>query len=119
MAKAHLVIGRSGAGTVAEITAIGRPSILVPLPHAIDNDQLMNASALAQAKAAWLLPQPSMTAQRLADDLTARMENGDELAKVAAIARGIGQPEAAARLCDLVEEIIASTKSNAQRSMQL
>ncbi len=110
--RAHLVISRSGAGTVAELTAIGRPSILVPLPHAIDNDQLMNAAALARAGAAWVLPQPSMTAHRLADDLKARMEHPQELAKVAATARQIGQPEAAARLCDLVEEIITSAKGH-------
>lgn len=113
IARAHLVIARSGAGTVAEITAIGRPSILVPLPHSIDNDQLMNASALSQAKAAWLLPQAAMTAHRLADDLAARMDNTTELAQVAATARDIGQPDAASKLCDVVEDIIASKKPGA------
>ena len=49
MAKAHLVIGRSGASTVAELAVMGRPAILVPLPHAIDNDQLNNARRLAEA----------------------------------------------------------------------
>src|SRR5690606_12479333 len=49
MAAAHLVIGRAGASSVAELTVIGRPSILVPLPHAIDNDQLQNAKQLAES----------------------------------------------------------------------
>jgi UDP-N-acetylglucosamine--N-acetylmuramyl-(pentapeptide) pyrophosphoryl-undecaprenol N-acetylglucosamine transferase len=52
MAKAHLVIGRAGASTVAELTVMGRPSVLVPLPHAVDNDQLHNAIRLAEADGA-------------------------------------------------------------------
>ena len=53
MAEAHLVIGRSGAGTVAELMAIGRPAILVPLPHALDDNQTPNADILADAGAGW------------------------------------------------------------------
>ena len=53
MAEAHLVIGRSGAGTVAELMAIGRPAILVPLPHALDDNQTPNAEILADAGAGW------------------------------------------------------------------
>ena len=54
MAAAHLVIGRSGAGTVAELMAIGRPAILVPLPYALDDNQTPNADILADARRAWL-----------------------------------------------------------------
>ena len=54
MAEAHLVIGRSGAGTVAELMAIGRPAILVPLPHALDDNQTPNAQILSRAGAGWL-----------------------------------------------------------------
>ena len=57
MAKAHLVIGRAGASTVAELTVMGRPAILVPLPHAIDNDQLNNAKRLADSGGAWCIEQ--------------------------------------------------------------
>ena len=53
MAAAHLVIGRSGAGTVAELMAIGRPAILVPLPYALDDNQTPNADILADAGAGW------------------------------------------------------------------
>ena len=49
MAKAHLVIGRAGASTTAELAVMGRPAILVPLPHALDNDQLQNAARLAKS----------------------------------------------------------------------
>ena len=57
MAEAHLVVARAGASTVAELTVIGRPSILVPLPHALDNDQLRNATTLAELGGAWCIEQ--------------------------------------------------------------
>ena len=65
MAKAHLVIGRAGASTVAELTVMGRPAILVPLPHAIDNDQLDNATRLAESGGAWCIEQKELTPERL------------------------------------------------------
>ncbi len=64
--RAHLVIARSGASTVAELTVIGRPSILVPLPHALDNDQLQNAGRLAESGAAWCIEQKELSPERLA-----------------------------------------------------
>ena len=67
MAKAHLVIGRAGASTVAELTVMGRPAILVPLPHAIDNDQLQNATRLAESGGAWCIEQKELTPERLAE----------------------------------------------------
>ena len=67
MAAAHLVISRSGASTVAELSAIGRPAILVPLPHSLDQDQFVNAGALAEAGAAVRIEQRDFTPERLAD----------------------------------------------------
>ncbi len=61
MAKAQLVVARSGASTVAELTVIGRPAILVPLPHALDNDQLQNAARLAESGAAWCIEQKDLS----------------------------------------------------------
>ena len=69
MAKAHLVIGRSGAGTVAELMVIGRPAILVPLPHALDDNQTPNADVLADAGAGWRVAQSDLTPKKLADML--------------------------------------------------
>ena len=69
MAKSQLVVARSGASTVAELTVIGRPAILVPLPHALDNDQLQNASRLAESGAAWCIEQKDLSQQRLAQDV--------------------------------------------------
>jgi UDP-N-acetylglucosamine--N-acetylmuramyl-(pentapeptide) pyrophosphoryl-undecaprenol N-acetylglucosamine transferase len=102
IADAHLVVSRSGASTVAELAVIGRPAILVPLPHAIDNDQLLNATALAQAKGGWLLPQSAFTPHRLAEELTARMDAPDQLVAASEAARAVGNPRAAEALADVV-----------------
>jgi UDP-N-acetylglucosamine--N-acetylmuramyl-(pentapeptide) pyrophosphoryl-undecaprenol N-acetylglucosamine transferase len=107
IAEAHLVISRSGASTVAELAVIGRPAILVPLPHAIDNDQLLNATALAQTKGGWLLPQPAFTPHRLAEELTSRMDNPELLAATAQAAKAVGNPRAAETLADVVEALAA------------
>ena len=64
IAGSHLVISRAGASTVAEVTAIGRPAILVPLPHAIDNDQLENARRLEDNGGGWCLHQSGITPER-------------------------------------------------------
>jgi UDP-N-acetylglucosamine--N-acetylmuramyl-(pentapeptide) pyrophosphoryl-undecaprenol N-acetylglucosamine transferase len=106
LAKAHLVIGRSGASTVAELTVIGRPSILVPLPHALDNDQLRNAATLAESGAAWCIEQKDLSSRRLADEVGALFADPVRLAHAAAAARKLGRPDAVARLADLVEELV-------------
>src|SRR2546423_15646886 len=66
LASSHLIVSRSGAGTVAELGAIGRPSILVPLPGSTDQDQFANAGGLAQANGALRIPQGEFTPDRLA-----------------------------------------------------
>jgi UDP-N-acetylglucosamine--N-acetylmuramyl-(pentapeptide) pyrophosphoryl-undecaprenol N-acetylglucosamine transferase len=106
MAKAHLVIGRAGASTVAELTVMGRPSILVPLPHAVDNDQLQNALRLSDAGAAWCLEQKNYTPEFLAKALTELLTAPDALTQAAAAARSQGRPDAVTRLADLVEELV-------------
>ena len=69
MAAAHLVISRSGASTVAELSAIGRPAILVPLPHALDQDQFANAGVLEAAGGAIRIEQRDFTPERLAAEI--------------------------------------------------
>ena len=81
LAMAHLVIARAGASTVAELACAGRPSILVPLPHAIDDHQTANARSLASVGAAWLMPQPAFTADALARHLGAVFSNPPVLAR--------------------------------------
>src|SRR6185295_11937044 len=102
MADSHLVIARSGASTVAELAALGRPSILVPLPHALDNDQLANATALAATGGALLIRQDEFTAERLADELTQLAGDSSQLSGMAIAARRTGKADAAERLADLV-----------------
>jgi UDP-N-acetylglucosamine--N-acetylmuramyl-(pentapeptide) pyrophosphoryl-undecaprenol N-acetylglucosamine transferase len=102
MAGAHLVISRSGASTVAELAAIGRPGILVPLPHALDQDQLANAQVLAKAGAGILIRQADFTPERLAREIAALAADPARLAVMAAAARTAGSLDAAERLADLV-----------------
>jgi len=108
MAKSHLVVARSGASTVAELTVIGRPAILVPLPHALDNDQLQNASRLAESGAAWCIEQKDLSPQRLARDIGTLLGEGGQLAAAADAAKKLGRPDAVGRLADLTEELMRS-----------
>lgn len=106
MASAHLVIGRAGASSVAELTVMGRPSILVPLPHAIDNDQLQNATQLARSGGALCIEQKDLSPERLADEIEQLSADPDRLASMAASAKAQGRPDAVVRLADLVEELM-------------
>src|SRR5262249_49478717 len=102
LASNHLVVSRSGAGTVAELAAIGRPSILVPLPGSIDQDQFANAGVLAQVGGAFRIPQTEFTPARLASEISALAAEPARLAAMAASAKGAGRLDAAERLADLV-----------------
>jgi UDP-N-acetylglucosamine--N-acetylmuramyl-(pentapeptide) pyrophosphoryl-undecaprenol N-acetylglucosamine transferase len=105
LAASHLVVSRSGAGTVAELAAIGRPSILVPLPGAIDQDQFANAGVLAQANGALRIAQADFTPDRLAAEFSALAAEPARLAAMAASARAVGHLDAAERLADLVMKV--------------
>ena len=105
MAEAHLVIARSGAGTVAELMAIGRPAILVPLPGALDDNQTPNADILAKAEAGWRVAQSALTPDTLAQMLVRIFENPQTLAGMAAKAHALATPHAAQKLADAVERL--------------
>jgi UDP-N-acetylglucosamine--N-acetylmuramyl-(pentapeptide) pyrophosphoryl-undecaprenol N-acetylglucosamine transferase len=105
LASSQLVISRSGAGTVAELGAIGRPSILVPLPGSIDQDQFANAGVLAQANGALRIPQADFTPDRLAAEISALAADPPRHAGMAAGARTVGRLDAAERLADLVTKV--------------
>jgi UDP-N-acetylglucosamine--N-acetylmuramyl-(pentapeptide) pyrophosphoryl-undecaprenol N-acetylglucosamine transferase len=105
IATAHLVIARAGASTVAELTAIGRPSLLVPLPHALDNDQLENATRLEQAGGGWCMRQSDLTPERLAQELARLLGAPEMLAKAAAKSKAMGNVNAVKKLADLAEEL--------------
>ena len=104
IADAQLVISRSGASTVSEIAAIGRPAILVPYPHALDHDQAANAAALASAGGAEVCPQATLSPETIAEKLEEYM-TGSKASQMAAAARSVGKPEATRLLADLVEAI--------------
>ena len=105
MAEAQLVIGRSGAGTVSELMAIGRPAILVPLPHALDDNQTPNAEILSRAGGGWTVAQRDLTADGLAKMLTEIFSAPADLAARAANAHALATPAAAEKLADMVEQL--------------
>jgi UDP-N-acetylglucosamine--N-acetylmuramyl-(pentapeptide) pyrophosphoryl-undecaprenol N-acetylglucosamine transferase len=106
LSKAHLVVARSGASTTAELTVIGRPAILVPLPHSLDNDQLQNAARLAESGAAWCIEQKDLSPERLSRDIEALLGEPDKLSRAAGAAKRLGKPDAVERLADLLEGLL-------------
>ncbi len=100
---AHLVIARAGASTIAELTAAGRPAILVPLPSATDDHQTFNAREMAKAGGARMIPQRNFTAIELAKQMQKLALDPDALVNAAFRARAVGRPNAASDLADLVE----------------
>lgn len=102
--RAHLIIARAGASTVTEIAVAGRPAIFIPLPGAIDDHQKANADALTANDGAVTLDQTGLTAEILAKEVEIFLMNSERLTKMAAASAQIGEPNAAARLADLIQE---------------
>ena len=102
IANAHFVISRAGASTVSELAVIGRPAMLVPLPHALDQDQAANAAFLTQAGAAETVRQNDFTQNFLTQRLAKLIEKPDELIQRAHAAHEVGVADAAERLAELV-----------------
>lgn len=102
MAAAQLVVARSGASTIAELTVIGRPAILVPLPGSLDQDQAANAAFLEGVGGAIRILQPEFSPQRLASELSRLIAGSGHLTTMASNAKTAGIPDAADRLADLV-----------------
>eukprot|EP01035_Chromulina_nebulosa_P008795 gene8795-11895_t len=111
IAAANLVISRSGASTVSELAVIGRPSVLVPYPYALDHDQAANAAALKARGGAEVIPQAALSPEKLSKIIRMAMAEPDRLAGIAAAARQTGKPDAAKALADLVEAIAAGQTS--------
>ena len=103
LAWAHLVIARAGASTIAELTAAGRPAILVPLPSATDDHQTANAAEMTEAGGARTIPQSAFTPVELAKQMQRLGLDPAALENAAARARGVGRPRAVTDLADLVE----------------
>jgi UDP-N-acetylglucosamine--N-acetylmuramyl-(pentapeptide) pyrophosphoryl-undecaprenol N-acetylglucosamine transferase len=112
LAQAQLVVCRSGASTVAELTAAGRPAVLVPYPHHSDDHQGANAQALESAGAAWLMRESGFTAEALAARLEPLLTNPARLADMAAKAKTLAHIDAAERLARVVIQL---TEANGGR----
>ena len=105
MADAHLVIARSGASTLSELTVIGRPAILVPYPFAMDDHQAANAAVLEKEGAAWVVSQSELNPENLAKLLEGIFAEPQLLRARAEAAKRLGHPDAAQRLADFAETL--------------
>ena len=105
LADAHLFIGRAGASTIAELTAVGRPAILVPLPIATDDHQAANTREMVKAGGARMIRQDAFQPKELAKQIQAMAMNPESLANAAHCAFNCGRPDAAKDLADLVESM--------------
>lgn len=108
LSRAHMVISRAGASTVSELAAVGRPSILVPYPHALDHDQATNAATVSAEGGATIFKQAALTPQVLADELAAAIRDPKKLALAAKNAKKTGRPDAAKVLADILEDLAAN-----------
>src|SRR5207249_3580743 len=108
LGQADVVVCRAGATTLAEITASGRPAILVPLPTATDDHQRRNAEALVGRGAADLLLQSEMTGASLAGRILALAHDGDRRARMAAAARSLARPGAARAIVDRALQLVGT-----------
>ncbi len=110
MAQSHLVICRSGASSVAELTALGIPSILIPLPGSLDGDQANNAAFLEASEGGWLLEQATLSPQSLAKSLKELFEQPELLDEAAQKAKSLGQPKAVEKLANLAQKYVKVSK---------
>jgi UDP-N-acetylglucosamine--N-acetylmuramyl-(pentapeptide) pyrophosphoryl-undecaprenol N-acetylglucosamine transferase len=111
-AAAALVLGRAGAGTVAELALLGKPSLLIPLPQSGGGEQQANAAVLANAGAAIVLDQTEATPERLVREILSLLSDPHRLSTMGAAARGLAQPEAAAKLADALLELAQQRADN-------
>lgn len=112
MSEAQLVISRSGASSVADIAVIGRPSILIPYPHATGDHQMANAQALVDAGAAIRIPETKLTIETLTEAIQAVLSNEQGAIRMVQAALRVGKPEAADHLAALVEELAGITTND-------
>jgi UDP-N-acetylglucosamine--N-acetylmuramyl-(pentapeptide) pyrophosphoryl-undecaprenol N-acetylglucosamine transferase len=112
LARAQLVISRSGASSVAELLVLGRPSLLVPFRLAVDDHQRANAEAVAAAGAGWVALETELDAERLAARLSHCLGRPEELAAMASRAHALGRPDAAEALADALGSLAAPALAN-------
>jgi len=111
------VICRAGASTTAELTSAGRPAILVPYPHAIDDHQTINAARLCDSGGAWMIPDRDFSPDALAVRLVTLLSTDSTLEMAGRCAAKVGMPEATARLADVVAGVIGSNGDSARENL--
>jgi UDP-N-acetylglucosamine--N-acetylmuramyl-(pentapeptide) pyrophosphoryl-undecaprenol N-acetylglucosamine transferase len=116
---AHLIISRSGASTVAEVTAAGRPAIFVPYPHHKDQQQKKNADTVANAGGAWIMPQDGFTEEAIIARVETLLQNPQTLFDAAEKSRSCGRPDAARKLGNLVTALASGWDKEASKSYDL
>ena len=104
--KAHLILCRSGATTLAELTAAGKASLLIPFMEASDNHQQLNAESLAANGAAEVICQNHLKGSLLAKRIKYYLYNPDKIKKMEEKSRQLGQPEAAKKIVDLIDDLV-------------
>jgi UDP-N-acetylglucosamine--N-acetylmuramyl-(pentapeptide) pyrophosphoryl-undecaprenol N-acetylglucosamine transferase len=105
LAEAALVVSRAGASSIADITVIGRPAILIPYPHAMDDHQAANARGLMAAGGAFMIREAELTAEGLAGTIAAILADPEGASAMAAASRACGRPDATEHLAALVEDL--------------
>lgn len=105
ISEAQLVIARAGASTIADLTVIGRPSILIPYPHAAADHQTANARGLVAADAAILIPESKLDPEALAEQIRTVLRRTRGAATMAEAALALGRPDATERLAGMVEAL--------------
>lgn len=117
--ECHLVIARSGAGTVSEVTTAGRPAIFVPYPHHKDQQQKRNADAVFDAGGAWMMTQDGFTVEALLARVETFLQNPETLFNSAENARSCGRPDAARKLGNLVTALASGWNKSANKTFDL
>jgi UDP-N-acetylglucosamine--N-acetylmuramyl-(pentapeptide) pyrophosphoryl-undecaprenol N-acetylglucosamine transferase len=112
-AAADLIVCRSGASTVAEVTAAGKPAIFIPFPRAADDHQTRNAQALEKAGAAILIPQSQLTPQSLAQRILGLLRERSRLAAMASASRRLAHPDAGHEIAEMAAAIAGGRKQEA------
>lgn len=118
LAAADLVISRAGATSIAEITALGKPAVLVPYPYATDDHQTLNAHAVVEAGGARLVPDAEIESQEFIELVTSLMEDPGERANMAAASASLGRPDAAERVERLIADAATKRVAKANRESE-
>lgn len=113
-ARADLLLCRSGASTVAEVTAAGKVAVFVPFPFATDDHQKRNAEALVSKNAAVLVPESELTSERIANEVSSLLAGGQMLEQMSVRSRSLSHPAAAKEIAAMAAQLAGSRQGKAE-----